>query len=329
MKSIIIIILGFFLLIKGADILVYGSSRIAKKFNIPDIIVGLTIVSIGTSIPELMISIKSVLSGYSDMSIGNVFGSCICNILLILGASSLFSKIPIDEESRNVVLPLTLLSMVIILIFGNMNMEISRLEGLMLLGIFSIFILYLTVCMLKIDNFRKMNIENDDKIEKEIRRSTKKRKYNKGSYIKDILYIILGIIGLKFGGDFVVEEAKNIARYFNISESIIGLTIVSIGTSLPELVTSVVASFKGNGSIAFGNIIGSNLFNLLLVLGISSLIHPIKYSGEFNFSLILLILITILILIFDSIGEKRYLTKIKGIAMLLMYVEYIFLLITV
>jgi len=303
MKSIIIIILGFFLLIKGADILVSGASGIAKKFHISDIIVGLTIVSIGTSLPELMISIKSAVSGYSDISIGNVLGSCICNILLILGVSCLFQSIHIDKESKNIVLPLTLFAMILIFVFGNFNMQITRFEGLLLIGVFSIFLMYIILNMLKSNN-------NDTQEE------------YKGNLFKNIIFIIIGIIGLKYGGDFVVNESSNIARSFNISESIIGLTIVSIGTSLPELVTSIVAGKNGKESIAFGNIIGSNIFNLLLVLGLSSIISPINYSKDFNFTLILLFLITSLILLFDKIGEKKKIDKIKGIAMLLIYTQY-------
>ena len=291
MKSIVFIILGFFLLIKGADILVKGASNIAVKFHIPEIIVGLTIVSIGTSLPELMISIKSAINGASDISLGNVLGSCICNILLILGTSSIFCKIPIDKESRKALLPLTLISMTIIFIFGNI----------------AIFMIYIVINSLKQIETEKSEIQT--------------------SIFKNIIYLVIGAVGLKFGGDFVVNEASNIARVFNISEKIIGLTIVSIGTSLPELVTSVVAGKKGNTAIAFGNIIGSNLFNLLLVLGLSSAIQPIDYSYSFNFSLILLMLVTLLVLVFDKIGEKSYLNKKKGWIMLLMYVEYMFFLI--
>ncbi len=170
------------------------------------------------------------------MSIGNILGSCICNILLILGLTSLFNKIPIDDESKIVVLPLTIISMFIILIFGNMNLEISRIEGLMLLGLFAIFIIYIIYKMLK----------SNEKIDNTSTQS---------NFIKNILYLILGIIGLKFGGDFVVNSATTLARNFNISESVIALTIISIGTSLPELVTGIVAGYKGNSLVALGNIL--------------------------------------------------------------------------
>jgi cation:H+ antiporter len=313
MKSVIIIILGFFLLIKGADILVNGSSGIAKKFHIPEIIVGLTIVSIGTSLPELMISVKSAISGYADISIGSVLGSCICNTLLILGASSIFALIPIDSESKNVVLPLSILAMLVILIFGNIDMQISRMDGLILLGILGIFMIYIGSEYLKIkDEVQDENSKKDSKDE---------------HLIKNIIQIILGIIGLKFGGDFVVDEAENLARAFGISESIIGLTIVAIGTSLPELVTSIVAGKTGKGSIAFGNAIGSNLFNLVLVLGTSATITPINYSIDFNFTLTILILTNLLIWIFDQSGKKHFLTKLKGLSLLLIYAEYMIALI--
>jgi cation:H+ antiporter len=255
--------------------------------------------------------------------------------LLILGASSIFAPIPIDKESKNVVLPLTILAMVTIFIFGNINMQISRLEGLLLLGILAIFIIYIIYDFFKIKYEYKTSKENDlEKIEKKTNENIKENSKDEeikekqdNFIIRDIIQIILGIIGLKFGGDFVVDEAENLARVFGISESIIGLSIVAIGTSLPELVTSVVAGKNGKGSIAFGNAIGSNLFNLLLVLGVASVISPIKYSIDFNFTLIILILTNLLIWFFDQSGKKHILTKSKGLAMLLIYAEYMLALI--
>jgi cation:H+ antiporter len=286
-----------------------------------------------------MISVKSAVLGYSDISMGSILGSCICNTLLILGASSIFAPIPIDKESKNVVLPLTILAMVTIFIFGNINMQISRLEGLLLLGILAIFIIYIIYDFFKIKYEYKTSKEKDnqknlEKIEKKANENIKENSKDEeikekqdNFIIRDIIQIILGIIGLKFGGDFVVDEAENLARVFGISESIIGLSIVAIGTSLPELVTSVVAGKNGKGSIAFGNAIGSNLFNLLLVLGVASVISPIKYSIDFNFTLIILILTNLLIWFFDQSGKKHILTKSKGLAMLLIYAEYMLALI--
>jgi cation:H+ antiporter len=190
MKSIIIICIGFFLLIKGAEILVDGATGIARKFNISEIIIGVTIVSIGTSLPELMISVQSAIRGVDDISLGNVLGSCICNILLILGISSLFHSIEIDLESKKTILPLNIIAIILVFLFGNMDMSISRVEGLMLLGIFVIFILYIINCS-------KQNSRKSQKADVQNQSDEEFRKNKNENILKSIVYIILGMIRLK------------------------------------------------------------------------------------------------------------------------------------
>ena len=302
---IILIIVGFALLIVGADFLVDGASGIAKKFHIPEIIIGLTIVSIGTSMPELFVSITSAIDGYSDMALGNVIGSNLCNLLLILGLSSLIKPVDFQEETRKYEIPMCLLFTIILMIFSNTSGEISRIEAVILLVLFGLFIAY-TIYM------GKKKSKEDSKVVEENNKT-----------IKNIILIILGIIGLKFGGDFVVNNAVNIAQMFNISEKVISLTILAIGTSLPELVTSVTAAIKGNSDIAIGNIIGSNIFNILLILGVSSVIKPITFNSSYNMDLSILCISMVILALFPIIPPKNKMSRANGLIYVLMYGAYI------
>ena len=303
---IILIIVGFALLIVGADFLVDGASGIAKKFHIPEIIIGLTIVSIGTSMPELFVSITSAIDGYSDMALGNVIGSNLCNLLLILGLSSLIKPVDFQEETRKYEIPMCLLFTIILMIFSNTSGGISRIEAVILLVLFVLFIEY-TIYM------GKKKSKEDSKVVEE---------KNKNKTIKNIILIILGIVGLKFGGDFVVNNAVNIAKMFNISEKVISLTILAIGTSLPELVTSVTAAIKGNSDIAIGNIIGSNIFNILLILGVSSVIKPITFNSSYNMDLSILCISTVILALFPIIPPKNKMSRVNGLIYVLMYGAY-------
>ena len=300
---IILIIVGFALLIVGADFLVDGASGIAKKFHIPEIIIGLTIVSIGTSMPELFVSITSAIDGYSDMALGNVIGS---NLLLILGLSSLIKPVDFQEETRKYEIPMCLLFTIILMIFSNTSGGISRIEAVILLVLFGLFIAY-TIYM------GKKKSKEDSKVVEE---------KNKNKTIKNIILIILGIVGLKFGGDFVVNNAVNIAKMFNISEKVISLTILAIGTSLPELVTSVTAAIKGNSDIAIGNIIGSNIFNILLILGVSSVIKPITFNSSYNMDLSILCISMVILALFPIIPPKNKMSRANGLIYVLMYGAY-------
>ena len=307
--SILLIIIGFVLLIVGADLLVDGASGIAKKFHIPEIIIGLTIVSIGTSMPELFVSITSALEGHSDMAIGNVIGSNLSNLLLILGLSAMIKPVVFQKETRLYEIPMCLASTLILMIFCNTNAKISRGESAVLLILFCMFILY-TIFMAQKES-QKNIVEIDVKEEK------------KNSTFKDIIFIILGIIGLKIGGDLAVDNAVVVANYFNLSEKLISLTILAIGTSLPELVTSVTAAVKGNSDIAIGNIIGSNIFNILLIIGVSSMIHPITYNMSYNFDISILVISTIVLAIFPCIPPKDKMSRANGVVYVLMYLMYL------
>ncbi len=315
--SVILIIIGFALLIKGADVLVEGSSNIAKRFHIPEIVIGLTIVSIGTSLPELMVSLKSAISGHADMSVGNVVGSNVCNLLLILGLASTIRPLKIKRETRLIEVPICLILTIIFGMFCNTAGGISRPEAIALIVLFAMFIIYTIVMGIKGEKFDKEDEETEEKEEDK----------KQVSMLKNVIYIILGILGLKIGGDFVVDNATIIAEYFKISEQIISLTIVAIGTSLPELVTSVVAAIKGNSDISIGNILGSNIFNMALIMGVSALINPITYNLAYNFEIGILIATSIILALFPIIPPKNKMSRMNGIVYLILYIVYTVILI--
>ena len=312
---ILLIILGFVLLIKGADFLVDGASSLAKRFNIPEIIIGLTIVSIGTSMPELFVSSTSAMNGSSDMAIGNIIGSNLCNLLMILGISTIIKPVKFQKETRLIEIPLCLIITIIFAIFCNTSGTISRIEALILIFLFVLFIIYTIIMGKKGKAFDAENaiieIKEDNK---------------PLSLKKSIILIVLGIVGLKIGGDLTVENATNLARMFNVSEKIIGLTILAIGTSLPELVTSVTAAIKGNSDIAIGNIIGSNIFNILLIIGVSAIISPLTYNFTYNIQIAILVLSTMVLSIFPIIPPKNEMSRFNGLIYLIIYIIYMVIL---
>lgn len=306
--NILLIIVGFILLVKGADWLVEGASSVAKKFHIPEIIIGLTIVSIGTSMPELFVSVTSAMKNLEDISLGNVIGSNICNLLLILGLSATINPIIFKKETKMFEIPMNLGITILFLILCNIGNEVSRIDSIILLVVFAIFITY-TIVMAKKGNDLNKAEENE--------KNQKQRKT-----IWDIAFILLGVIALKLGGDFVVNNSEAIAKMFNISEKIIGLTIVAIGTSLPELVTSVTAAIKKNSDIAIGNIIGSNIFNFLFIIGVAGSINPIKYNPSYNLQMGILLVATFVLGLFPHTDRKDEMTQSNGITYLMLYALY-------
>lgn len=307
--SAILIIIGFALLIVGADLLVDGASGIAKKFHIPEIIIGLTIVSIGTSMPELFVSITSAIDGYSDMALGNVIGSNLSNLLLILGLSALIRPVVFQKETRIYEIPMCLIFTVIFIILCNTSNTISRPESIILLALFVLFIGY-TIYMGKRESQKEILEIKTDEIKN-------------NNTIKNILLVIIGIVGLKIGGDLAVNNAVKVAQYFNLSEKIISLTILAIGTSLPELVTSVTAAIKGNSDIAIGNIIGSNIFNMLLIIGVSAVIKPIIFNTSYNLDLSILFISTLILALFPVIPPKDKMSRMNGLVYVVMYAAYL------
>ena len=313
----ILIIIGFVLLIKGADFLVEGSSDIAKRFHIPEIVIGLTIVSIGTSLPELLVSLNSATKGYSDMSLGNAIGSNICNLLLILGTSASIRRLKLKKETRYIEVPLCILYTIIFTLLCNTSNMITRVEAVILILMFSTFIGYTVAMGIKGEKYdEEAPIAEDDVVEKAAKEK------DPGSLWRNVIQILIGIVALKFGGNFIVDNSVIIAEFFNISEKIISLTIIAIGTSLPELVTSVVAALKGSSDISVGNIIGSNIFNMTFIIGVAALIKPITFNIEYNIDLIILFVASIGLFLFQYIPPKNMMSKRNGVMYLAGYVAY-------
>lgn len=310
----LMIIIGFVLLVIGADFLVKGASNIASKFHIPEMLIGLTIVALGTSAPELIVTITSAFSGNTDLIIGNAIGSNLCNLLFILGLMAIIRPILIDNEAKKIHIPIALLSTLIILFIEISNISstpsfIDRVDGIILLILFFIYYTYPIVSEIK--DIRKAYKENKNK------GNTKNVKI-----FVQLVFIIIGIVLLKFGGDFVVDYSTKIAQAWSISERIIGLTIVAIGTAMPELITSIIAVIRKDTDLAVGNLVGSCVLNLLLILGIGAIITPLEFSNEFTQNLILLSISTLILWFFNFIGKKNTITRFKGFILLIIFTFY-------
>lgn len=312
--NILLIILGFVLLIKGADFLVDGASSLAKRFRVPEIVIGLTIVSIGTSMPELFVSTTSALQGSADMSIGNIIGSNICNLLLILGISAAISPVKFQKSTCRIEIPMCFACTVIFMLMSNIGGVVSMVDGIILMVLFVGFIAY-TLYVAK----KGMSAAPEEKPQEQVPQK-------KITILKDILFIVIGIVGLKFGGDLTVDNAVEIAQVWGWSEKVIGLTILAVGTSLPELVTSVVAAIKGNDDIAIGNIIGSNIFNVLMIIGVTALITPLNYNVSYNIQLYILLFSLVLLEVFAFTKPKNQMSRFNGIIYVVLYGVYMALL---
>lgn len=311
--SVFFLILGFLLLVKGADWFVDGASSIAKRLRIPSLIIGLTIVAFGTSAPELAVSVTAALKGSNDIALGNVVGSNIFNLLVVIGVSAMICPLAVEKSMIKKDYPLsigaTLLLGLLVMdqFLGKKDaMSLSRLDGIILLAGFALF-MYLTI--------REGLAKRKEQLQ-----SQEEEIPVKYSLPVSILLSVAGLLGIIFGGDMTVNSAKEIARAFGLSEALIGLTIVAIGTSLPELVTSVVASKKGESDIALGNAVGSNLFNILFILGVSSTILPMSVSPTYLYDIGFLLVVSLLV--FIPVAAKQKISRGTGAAMTGAYILY-------
>ena len=313
--SFVLLIVGFALLIKGADVFVEGASSIAKKFNVPPMVIGLTIVAMGTSAPEAAVSITSSLAGQNDMSVANVVGSNFFNILMVLGVSAIIAKLPVQKDTIKKDTPFLILISALLVVLG-FDSTLSRFDGLMLLALFTYFLVDTVKSSIKQS---KANLEaNSGSTESAI--SLDVATEENISMPKTLVLCAIGIVGIVLGGDLVVDAATTIATDFGMSANLVGLTIVAVGTSLPEFVTSIVAIKKGETEIAIGNVIGSNLFNILLVLGLAATINPITVSILALTDIIFMTAITVLLYLFM---KKNYsLVKSQGFIFVAIYVMY-------
>ena len=312
--QILILIAGLLLILAGANYLVEGSSSIAKRFGISEFVIGLTIVGIGTSTPEMVVSFMSAFQGKADMAVGNIVGSNIFNTLMILGITALVSPLTITRSNIRKDIPVNILVTILLIligmnrsIFGVGENTLSRVDGIILLAIFAWF---LWSC------FKDGSAGDEDS----------------GTVVKSIpvsiIMIIGGLAGLVIGGRLFVNSATEVAKMFGISDKFIAITIMAAGTSMPELATSVVAALKGKGQLALGNVLGSNIFNILLILGGASLIHPLSFSGMTPVDLGVLLICSLVIFLSAFLFKKKELDRIEAVLFLLMEGFYMWYLIT-
>jgi len=313
MMHIFLLLAGFVLLIKGADWLVKGASALAKKYRVSDLAIGLTVVAFGTSAPELVVNVYSSMQNHQDIVFANVIGSNMFNLFAILGITGLITPLVVQSSTVWKEIPFSLFAMIVIFVLGNDlvtggNKVLSRADAFVLLAFFGLFLYYI---------YRQMRSDRTETVA-ESRQLTA---------LKITLFIVSGFAGLVFGGRMVVTNAIDLASALGVSEKIIGLTVVAAGTSLPELATSVVAAYRKNNDIAVGNIVGSNIFNIFFILGISSMIRPLNYNPAFNTDIYLVSAGTLLLFLAMLPGGKKRLDRCEAAVLLLVYVVYTIILI--
>jgi cation:H+ antiporter len=318
MLEYILFIIGIAFLIKGAGFLVDGASSLAKKLGVPTLMIGLTVVAFGTSMPELIVNLIAAANGASQVAFGNVIGSNIANILLVLGITAMIVQVKVHHSIVWKDIPFALLAVFVLFVVSNKFMiggidtfSLTRIDGIVLLLFFAIFIYYVV----------EMALRNKSQLTDE------KMAVHQMRYYKIALYLVLGVVGLYLGGKWVVEGAVFIATQIGISQFLISATIVAIGTSLPELITSVVAARKKDVDLAVGNIVGSNLFNIFWILGITSIISPVPIPSFINVDIIILLIASFLLFIFMFVGKKHHLNRWNGYTFVLLYIAYIVFLI--
>lgn len=298
--ELVFLVVGFVMLIKGADIFVEGAAGIAAKFGIPQLVIGLTIVAMGTSAPEAAVSIVAAMKGTADITIGNVVGSNIINILIILGITAVIVAVAVQQSTVRYEIPFVLVLTAVLLVMGALDGVVGRLDGVILWALFIIYLIYLFL-------MTKHNKEEETAKEEQ-------------PIWKLLIFVVLGMVLIVVGADVSVDAASEIARVIGLSERFIGLTIVALGTSLPELCTSVVAATKGKADLAIGNIIGSNIFNILFVVGTTALIVPVPFNPAFVIDTA--VAIGAVVLLWFCVLPKKELTRVGGIAMLTGYIGY-------
>ena len=302
----VLLVIGFVFLVKGADFFVEGSSSVAKRFNVPSLIIGLTIVAMGTSLPETAVSVTASLVDNNALAVSNAVGSNIFNLMVVIGFCAVMTPVAVDKQTLKRDFPFSVLCAVLLLAFGFIGMELGHVDGAILLVLFAVYIIVLVRIALKHKN-SGVAVEEEGEIKLL-------------SMSRSLIYIVLGGASIAVGGDMVVDSASRIAIDFGMSQTLVGLTIVSIGTSLPELVTSIVAARKNEVDMALGNAIGSNIFNFLMVLGIASAISPIAFITENIIDIIILIVFSIVVWIMA--WTKTKLNKGEGLIMLALYIAY-------
>ena len=347
--SFALIIVGFALLIGGANLLVDGASDLASRLGLPDRVVGLTVVAIGTSLPELVVSIAAALEGHADMAYGNVVGSCLANLLLILGLTALVKPVGLSRRTQRFEIPASVIAALVLLAFSNTGAGLDLVEGVVMVAAFGAFVAYTAWVGLREGEDRAKaalaatsaagvssqvanasegeaaELDGDEAPEADVpvtELEGPSSRFATGP-VADLALIAVGIVLLKFGADFVVENSVFVAGALGVSERLIGITVIALGTCLPELVTSAIAAFKGNTDIAVGNVVGSNISNVLFVMGVPAIIAPVAYDVAYNFDLVILAVMSAALVGFAYVGRRHVLTRIQGLTFVFLYVVYV------
>ena len=307
--AVVLLIIGFAFLVKGADAFVEGSSSIAKHFQVPSLIIGMTIVAMGTSLPETAVSVTASIAGSNALAVSNAVGSNIFNLMVVIGVCAVLTPVAVQKSSLKIDIPFSIVCALLLLVLGHDRMMLTRVNGLILIVLFAFFILY----MIRSAQ-HSMNTEDSEF-------AAEAADMKVMSVPKSLIFIVIGIAGITLGSDWVVDGSKTIASAFGISENLIGLTIVAFGTSLPELMTSIVAARKNEVDMALGNAVGSNIFNILMVLGIASALSPIAFIQENIIDIIILVGFSFIVWLMA--WTKHRLDKIEGLAMILLYAGYV------
>lgn len=313
--AVVLLIIGFVFLVKGADAFVEGCSSIARRYHVPSLIIGMTIVAMGTSLPETAVSVTAAVTGNNALAVSNAVGSNIFNLMVVVGACTLFTYVAVQINTLKIDFPISILCAVLLLILGAAGMSLGHIDGVVFIILFLAFILYM---IRSAQTSREKNVEPGVEEEEYLLEAEEIQEMSMG---KSVIYILLGAVAIAVGSDWVVDGACTVAAAIGISQTLIGLTVVAFGTSLPELVTSIVAAKKGEVDMALGNVIGSNIFNILMVLGIAAAISPVAFLTENIIDVAVLI-------VFSVIGwimawTKRELNRKEGIIMLLLYAVYV------
>lgn len=300
------LLLGFVFLVKGADFFVEGSSSVAKTLKVPSLVIGMTVVAMGTSLPELSVSVTASLNNANSLAISNVIGSNMFNLIVVLGASALVCNIPVGKDVLRRDLPFSIFCVLLLVVLGLIGSELGHVDGIILLALFVGFLLVMVLAALK------GRRDAQDAEEEEIKVLP---------IWLSLIYIVDGAVAIKFGGDWVVNSAVKIATFLGASETLIGLTIVACGTSLPELATSMVAAKKNEMDMAVGNVVGSNIFNVLLILGTAAAISPLSLLTENLIDVVILVVASVVLLIFGATAQK--IDRKEGIIMLVSYAGFL------
>lgn len=313
--AVVLLVIGFVFLVKGADAFVEGCSSIAKRYHVPSLIIGMTIVAMGTSLPETAVSITASVTGNNELAVSNAVGSNIFNLMVVIGVCTLFTSVAVQMTTLKKDFPISVACAVLLLILGTIGMTLGHIDGIIFIVLFALFIIYM------IRSAQTSRSKNEDLNVEEAEYLLEAEEIQEMSVGKSLLYIILGGIAIAFGSDWVVDGSCTIAATIGVSQTFIGLTVVAFGTSLPELVTSVVAAKKGEVDMALGNVIGSNIFNILMVLGIAGAISPVAFLMDNLIDIIVLLVFSILVWIMA--WTKKELSKKEGILMLILYAIYV------